>query len=358
MHTSKQNKRLKIVHCIFTMETGGSQILVVDLINEMCLNHDVSLVIVNNTYNQSLLNTINSKVKIHYVNRPTGSKSILPLLKLNILLRQLKPDAIHCHESRMGLVLKFIKKKLAYTIHDVGIPTFTFKKYNRLIAISKAVETDVTSRSEYKPRIINNGVSYQLFSKRTNYITTETEPIRLVQISRLMHEKKGQDLLIRALKKLKTEHPAVNIQLDFLGEGKSEQFLKDLTNELELTENISFLGDKSREWLHKHICDYHMLVQPSRYEGFGLTIVEAMAAGLPILASDIDGPLEILSKTTSGFLFKSDDVDDLARKLFHCYNIYRNNEMDQIMKQAKNLAEGEYSATECANKYLEEYALL
>lgn len=55
---------MKIVHCLFTMETGGAQVLTVELLNEMCKSHNVSLIIINDKFNESLLEQLDRKVKI------------------------------------------------------------------------------------------------------------------------------------------------------------------------------------------------------------------------------------------------------------------------------------------------------
>lgn len=80
-----------------------------------------------------------------------------------------------------------------------------------------------------------------------------------------------------------------------------------------MEENVKFLGnvDNIPEFLNKiDIC-----VVPSRSEGFGLALVEAMAMGVPCIASNIAGPREIISRTELGKLFESNDSDDLANKL-------------------------------------------
>ena len=68
------------------METGGAEVLTVQLLNEACDEHEVSLIIINNKWNKILLNQLNRKVKVYYINRKPGSRSILPILKINLLI--------------------------------------------------------------------------------------------------------------------------------------------------------------------------------------------------------------------------------------------------------------------------------
>ena len=64
-----------------------------------------------------------------------------------------------------------------------------------------------------------------------------------------------------------------------------------------------------------HLTDYDLFVQPSRWEGFGLTVAEAMAAGVPVLVSEGQGPAEVTQGSRYGWLFANGDADDLQRQI-------------------------------------------
>ena len=68
---------------------------------------------------------------------------------------------------------------------------------------------------------------------------------------------------------------------------------------------------------------YDLLVQPSRYEGFGLTVVEGMAAGVPVLVSDIEGPMEVIDKGRHGFAFRSEDFHDCGDRMMEIMELSR-----------------------------------
>ncbi|HZG23550.1 MAG TPA: glycosyltransferase family 4 protein [Chitinophagaceae bacterium] len=338
------------------METGGAQILVVDLMNEMCNEHDVALIIVNR-HNEALLKKIDKRVKIYYINRAEGSKNPVPILRLNLLLLRLNPSVIHCHEPKMAGVIKFRRAKLVYTIHDIGIPLTYYEQYDSLVAISDAVFNDVRERCSLPMVTVYNGIPANRFQKRKTY-SEETGSFRLVQVSRLMHEKKGQDILLYALNKVVYELGYSNVCLDFIGEGSSMQLLKDLALKLNLSDHVNFMGNTDREWIFSNLCDYHVLVQPSRYEGFGLTILEGFAAGIPVLASDIEGPAEIMSQSPGGFLFKNGDSSDCARRLQFIFGLYQNREIIRLMNATTPVMEKKYSIKSCSKEYLDEYARL
>jgi len=347
---------MKIAHCLFTFETGGAQVLSVDLLNEMCGHHEVSLIIINNKWNEKLIAQLDRRVTVYYIKRKEGDKNPLPIIRFNILLLKLKPDIIHCHEPNMARIIKTKHSKLLQTIHDVGIPTDYYDLYNISVAISDAVYAEVVLK--YKKGHVTkvyNGISFELFRQRKQFSLKEGEPLRLVQLSRLVYEKKGQDILLNALHTLKNNNGIADFTLDFIGSGESRYSLEKMVEELGLNTNVNFIGERGRDWLFENLSSYHLLIQPSRYEGFGLTILEGFAAGLPVLASDIDGPAEIISHAPGGFLFKNTDVGDCASKLAMMVSLYDNNKIEALMNQTVLPVSDIYSIKSCTQKYLNVY---
>lgn len=349
---------MKIVHCLFTMETGGAQVLAIDLLNQLCASHEVYLIIVNDEWNRSLLTQLDKRVAVHLIKRKTGSRNPMPLIKLNMLLLKLKPDVIHCHEGGMGQIIKMQSGKLLYTIHDVGIPVSFYHHYSTLVAISDAVYKDVIAKYPHNLKKIYNGIVTGLFSHRKGHSIQSHEHIRFVQVSRLMHEKKGQDILLRALKMLYDDHGFTNFSMDFVGSGASHGYLLELVNELGLKDQVNFLGEKDRSWLFGNLCTYNILVQPSRYEGFGLTLLEGFAAGLLVVASDIEGPAEIVRNIPGGFLFKNGNVEDCAKQLHFVVKQYSGNKLNDLAGKSVPAVNDKYSIEACTKGYLHEYTTL
>lgn len=179
--------------------------------------------------------------------------------------------------------------------------------------------------------------------------------MKLVQLSRLEHTKKGQAVLLQALHTLVHEWGVTNVSLDFIGNGSSKQYLIELVKEYKLEGYVNFIGEKDRAWLFDALCTYHILVQPSLYEGFGLTIVEALAAGVPVLASAIDGPAEIISQLPGGFLFDQGGAVDCAKQLVKMIGIYQQNDMKQFMQPVLPAVQQTFSIQACSTAYLAAY---
>jgi glycosyltransferase involved in cell wall biosynthesis len=348
---------MKIVHCFFTMGMGGAQVLAIDLLNKMSADHQTYLIVVNDVVSEAVLKNLDAKVAVYKIHRKEGSRNPWPLIQFNLLLRKIRPDIIHCHEPDIGRIIKAGVGKLIYTIHGMGIPTKDYHYYRTLVAISDAVQDDVTQRFDRPIKKVYNGIDTSSFKER-NWYVVKNEKIKLVQLSRLAHEIKGQDVLLEALHHLKTEYNYTNFSLDFVGIGPSIEYLKKIVASLNLTNEVVFAGEKDRAWLSANLAHYHLLVQPSRNEGFGLTLLEGFAAGLPILASDIEGPAEIISRTPRGFLFERGNSRQCAALLYQIIQDYENGNMEQLMNRSEPITNKEYSIDSCVMGYIKEYKAL
>ena len=332
--------------------------LAIDLLNQLCPAHQVYLIIVNDEWNKSLLTQLDKRVTVHLIHRKTGSRNPLPLLKLNGLLLRISPDVIHCHEGGMGRIIKMQRGRLLYTIHDVGIPVSQYHHYSTLVAISDAVYNDVAAKHPHNLTKIYNGIVTASFKHHRQHTLQNNEPIRFVQVSRLMHEKKGQDILLHALNMLRRDHGFTNFSMDFVGGGASQEYLQQLVQELELQDHVRFAGEKDRNWLFANLCTYNILVQPSRYEGFGLTLLEGFAAGLLVIASDIEGPAEIVHNIPGGFLFENGNIADCAKQLYQVAVQYSGNKLTDLAGKSVPALNEKYSIEACTKGYVQQYASL
>jgi len=125
---------------------------------------------------------------------------------------------------------------------------------------------------------------------------------------------KGHDVLIRAAAIVLKEYPEVTFKV--VGEVLEVtyfQSLCDLITELHLTDRFVFVGGSAS--IRKHLVESDIFVLPSRSEGFSNAIVEAMAAVLPVVATDVGGNAEAVTSEVSGFLVPSEDPLALASAL-------------------------------------------
>src|SRR5699024_6287835 len=150
-----------------------------------------------------------------------------------------------------------------------------------------------------------------------------------------------------------------NIRVEMVGEGPSYEYLRDLIDERELQDYISLVGAKGHSWICKNLCHYHLLVQPSYFEAFGLTVIEGVAAGLPVIASNIDGPFEILNDSPSALFFETRNSQDLAFKIKEIISSYKDSgKMDEKCNVAYNKLQNKFSVVSTADTYLKHYVNL
>jgi glycosyltransferase involved in cell wall biosynthesis len=86
--------------------------------------------------------------------------------------------------------------------------------------------------------------------------------------------------------------------------------------------------------------------------------VEGFAAGLPVLASNIDGPAEIIDQLAGGFLFETGNFKSCAQALLHILQLYENEEIEERMNTTLQLVANRYSIQHCTRQYLQEYQKL
>ncbi len=117
---------------------------------------------------------------------------------------------------------------------------------------------------------------------------------------------KDQDTVIKTLKELPDEY-----KLLLVGDGERRVILENLINELNLKDRVILLGVRSDVYSLLKMCDIAIL--SSHWEGFGLAAAEAMACGIPALASNVDGLAQVVEN--GGVLFEKGNVEDLKSKI-------------------------------------------
>ena len=312
---------------IFGFTTGGAELMLADIMSEQAeAGHDVTLLVVNRHYEEALLRGLHPKVKVVLANRPEGSRNPWWLLRYNLMLRHTRPDVVHFHQTKGAYITpKWRGVTFAVTIHDTGITQRPHpKRIDKVFAISKAVHDDMLTRFGIDTTLVINGIPCRSIATKDASDTLYTpgchKPLRMVTVARLMHTKKGQDIAIQALALLKKNN--IDATLTIVGTGESEHFLRNLADKCGVADKVIFSGNRSRRKIYSFLHSYDLFLLPSRYEGFGLTVAEAMAAQVPVAVSDIEGPLEIIEGGRYGSAFRCGDSQSLADTIACIANDY------------------------------------
>jgi glycosyltransferase involved in cell wall biosynthesis len=136
------------------------------------------------------------------------------------------------------------------------------------------------------------------------------ETARLLFVGRLVHQK-GLDLLLKALRDLRELH----WELTIVGDGVLRDELQASLDHFNISERVHFVGWQRDEDLVRYYQQANLFILPSRHEGMPNVILEAMASGLPVIASNIPGNEELVLYETTGLLFPTEDVDSLRGAL-------------------------------------------
>ena len=156
---------------------------------------------------------------------------------------------------------------------------------------------------EFKPTVIYNPLT--LMPGEVSKGTSK----RFLAVGRFSHKHKGFDLLIKAFNIFAKNNK--DWHLDIVGEGPEEELYKELIKEYKLEERITIHPFTNN--VQAFYSNAQVYVLSSRWEGFGLVLVEAMAHGLPVVSSDLPTSIEIMGDF--GMYFKNGDIEDLAQQL-------------------------------------------
>lgn len=185
-------------------------------------------------------------------------------------------------------------------------------KYDRIICAGKwfADELKQFPKIADKVAYIPNGVNLEIFS------SDEAKPpigegIRLLCAGRLV-EAKGHRYLIEAMALINNEFPPA--KLDIVGDGKLKQQLQELVERLGVANCVRFMPLVAHDEMPELYRQYDFFVMPSVSEGLPVALIEAMACGLPIIATDIVGVTSIVD-SSAATLASSESATDLAAKM-------------------------------------------
>ena len=341
---------MKIAHIHWSLGTGGIETMLPDIVSEQAKTNEVALVIVNDWVEKSILAKVDKRVKVVLLNRHAGSKNPLPIIKLNLFLMRFRPDIIHTHAYQEIKLVFYPFGKRVRTIHNTHNYCDEYPKYDKLIAISKAVQ-DFTANQGFESVLAENGIPVK------RILTHPSSPfqdgkLHFVQVSRLYIKQKGQDILIKALELVKHKFGFDNFVMHFVGDGQDKEMLKQMAHELNLDQEIVFEGLKDQTWVYENLCNFDLFIQPSRYEGFGLTVAEAIAAKVPVLVSNIEGPLEIIDGGRLGLSFENKVATDCANKIV---DFIKQGRKEAQVEEAYQYVCDHYAVSVTARKYLEVY---
>ena len=194
---------------------------------------------------------------------------------------------------------KSIKKRMAGLLYA--------KYINQFIGVSQYtvnhILRDYGTFLKRKTNLIYNGIDAAIFEKRT-----QENKNKFIVASHLRPSKGIQDLL-KALSII--EVPLLEgVVVDIYGEGAYKEELISLTQELKLQNVVHFKGSSSK--LSKLFCNYSHMIQPTYMECFSLSVLESLAANVPVITTTVGGNLEVVINNKNGYIYIPGDCKALA----------------------------------------------
>jgi len=309
---------------------GGAHIHVRDVATAMmAAGHQVTVLVGHSgPFTEELEQHQIPFTSLRYLVRPISPHlDIAALVELLGHLRELQPDLVSAHSSKAGWLARVAGQMLGipviFTAHGWafadGVPLFRRKIYLTAEKIAGTLPARIITVSDYDRRLaighgvvgpekvvtIHNGmpdIGQELSA------TPGTDPPRIVMVARFA-EQKDHQTLVRALGELRD----LDWSLDLVGDGPLRPTISSLVQEIGLDRRIRLLG--FRRDVAQVLASAQVFVLASKWEGFPRTILEAMRAGLPVVASDVGGVSEAVADKKTGFLVTPNDEQALTGAL-------------------------------------------
>lgn len=329
----KMNRIKKLMIFMYSLQDGGAQRTIVNVINNIDKSRFEVVLVLGTSNNNIYLEDVNKNIRIVYLE---CKKLRFTLIKLTSTIKKEKPDVLFTTLNKNNIALL-----LAKTLSFENIPVIIRETNNRtqsgnvskinkiitrltynylskkIIALSVGVKEDLMTNfkvNQEKIEVIYNPVEVNKITKQTLEKVEDVEinagEKLLVSVGRLV-EQKDYSTLLYAFNKVAN---SVESRLLILGRGPLEKRLKELSEELNISNKVVFLGYKRNPYKYMKMAD--LFVLSSKHEGFGHVIVEAMASGTSVISTDCkSGPGEIIEDNKYGVLVPVGNIDILAEKI-------------------------------------------
>ncbi|QZA32870.1 glycosyltransferase family 4 protein [Hydrogenibacillus sp. N12] len=322
---------MKIAYVITRSDAiGGAQVHVRDLATAMRKKgHKVTVLVGGQgVFTEALAIRGIPHRALRYLVRPIRPwVDVMGLWELRSVLAELKPDLVSAHSSKAGWLGRLAARSLGipviFTAHGWAFTEGVPRPKRMMYAFAERMAAPLSDRiitvSEYDFKlalshriakadrlvVVHNGIPDITPALRAQ---PENGPVCMVMVARFEHQK-DHGTLIHALAELK----ALEWKLELIGDGPLREQVKNEVEKLGLHERVSFLG--ARKDVAERLAKAQIFVLTSKWEGFPRSILEAMRAGLPVIASDVGGVREAVIDGQTGYLIPRGDQERLQERL-------------------------------------------
>lgn len=288
----------------------------------------------------------------------------LAIFKLTKLIKENNYDIVHVQFSPADLfcaiVSLFVDKSVKFILSDYGIfskrrsirlhkpiDRFVYSRYKKIICASKLAKDDLL---KYIPKLNSKIVVIKNGIKVKNELQDFKHKVYDLLFVGTLEFRKGVDTLIKSVDILRRNH-SMNLTVAIVGEGPKKNEYKNLVKNLSLEDDVKFLG--IRRDVDELMKLSKVFVLPSRWEVLPIVLLEAMANGIPVIATRVGGIPEVFEDGVDGFLIKPEDPYELADKIKFALN--NPDICEKLKMNAFEKAKREYSIESYTRKILQIY---
>jgi glycosyltransferase involved in cell wall biosynthesis len=241
-------------------------------------------------------------------------------------IRKIDPDLVHTQSLCSGIPALISKKilKIPYAVWAQGSDVYhpdwftqltsnmIVKNADSAIALTEDMKRVMQDLYDRDIAVVPNGFNIADYPDEPSFEDTATHGKSILFVGRLKSVK-GVQYLITSMKKIHEEMP--DARLILVGDGEERERLAALSIQLGIQQYVQFIGIVPHEKVKTFMQQADVFVLPSLSEGLPIVILEAMACGLPIVASRVGGIPDILTNDTNGYLVEAKDTNDMANKI-------------------------------------------
>lgn len=314
---------MKVAHVINSLGKGGAEKLLSELLPILNEYVEITLVVLTN-YDNIYGNLLEKKgIKVIFISSEKNVKKPIIFRRIKHFFSLNQFDIVNVHLFPSQYFVPFTtNSKLIFTEHSttskrrmkyfIPLEKYIYSKYDKYVFVScgakQSFESFLNVIDNKKNLVIYNGVNNNiLVNKNENLkevLQIPNEHKLVTMISSFKHEK-DHKTLIKAIKDIS------NVQLILIGDGVLKNDVYNYVHLLNLERKVHFLGFKCN--IEDYINQSDIVVQSSHREGFGLSVLESMALGKPILVSDIDGLKEVVDNPY--YRFEQGNSEQLKSKI-------------------------------------------
>lgn len=326
---------LTVLHVVATLDHGGTEVTCRDLITEFNKRPNVKNVVAaltrgTGSIEPELMSGSEPPITL------LGNRRFLRFFRFYRLCRRLKPRAVIFHFFHLDHVVLSAAARLAGVasiVSQAGNPApdpsaAPSRKWWLIILLSKVVRCRIVSASAYIQSslrrlsnlppgscVVHNGCDCdKIYSRAQKTKSSKTRPIYTVGMISRLDPIKDHDCLLEAFAMVVRLNPQTAVRLRIVGDGPLRDVLKAKAAALGIAEKVEFLGNRSD--IAEQLGEFDLFtLSTSREEGFGIVLIEALAAGVPLIASDVPACREVLRNGEFGQLVKPHDPEALANAI-------------------------------------------